>query len=139
MTPARQIHLVRRPKGIPVPSDFAITEVSVPEVADGEVQVEALWMSVDPYMRPRLDADQPLDAPLLGGGFGRITQSRNERFKTGDLVRHGAGFQERFTSNGKGLAVLNPDPALPCHCRSICTPWAVQGSPLMAGCWRPAR
>jgi len=113
MTVARQIHLVRRPQGVPVPQDFAIVERPYAEAGDGEVLVEALMMSVDPYMRPRLDADQALDAPLLGGGIGRVVQSRNERFKEGDLVRHGAGFQERFTSNGKGLAVLNRDPSLP--------------------------
>ena len=113
MTIARQIHLVRRPQGVPVPEDFAIVEKPYAEAGDGEVQVEALMMSVDPYMRPRLDADQALDTPLLGGGIGRVVQSRNERFKEGDLVRHGAGFQERFTSNGKGLSVLKRDPSLP--------------------------
>ncbi len=113
MTVARQIHLVRRPQGVPVPQDFAVVERPYAEAGDGEVLVEALMMSVDPYMRPRLDADQALDAPLLGGGIGRVVQSRNERFKEGDLVRHGAGFQERFTSNGKGLSVLNRDPSLP--------------------------
>jgi NADPH-dependent curcumin reductase CurA len=113
MTAARQIHLVRRPQGVPVAQDFAVVEVPYQDAGEGEVQVEALLMSVDPYMRPRLDVDQALDAPLLGGGIGRIVQSRNERFKIGDLVRHGAGFQERFTSNGKGLSVLNRDPALP--------------------------
>ena len=113
MTIARQIHLVRRPQGVPVPEDFAIVERPYAEAGDGEVLVEALMMSVDPYMRPRLDADQALDAPLLGGGIGRVVQSRNERFKEGDLVRHGAGFQERFASNGKGLSVLNRDPSLP--------------------------
>ncbi len=113
MTVARQIHLVRRPQGVPVPQDFAIIERPYADAGEGEVQVAALMMSVDPYMRPRLDADQALDAPLLGGGIGRVVQSRNERFKEGDLVRHGAGFQERFTSNGKGMSVLNRDPSLP--------------------------
>ena len=77
MTQARQIHLVRRPKGLPVPEDFAVVETAVPDAGVGEVQVEALIMSVDPYMRPRLDADQALDAPLLGGGIGRIVQSKH--------------------------------------------------------------
>jgi len=113
MTVARQIHLVRRPQGVPVPQDFAIVEAPYADAGDGQVQVAAMIMSVDPYMRPRLDADQPLDAPLLGGGIGRVVQSRNDRFKEGDLVRHGAGFQERFTSNGKGLSVLIRDPSLP--------------------------
>jgi len=113
MTQARQIHLVRRPKGLPVPEDFAVVETAVPDAGVGEVQVEALIMSVDPYMRPRLDADQALDAPLLGGGIGRIVQSKHPALKEGDLVRHGMGFRERFISDGKGLSKLAPDPALP--------------------------
>jgi NADPH-dependent curcumin reductase CurA len=112
MTASRQIHLVRRPNGVPVAEDFAVVEVDTPDAADGQVQVQNVLMSVDPYMRPRLTADQPLDAPMLGGGIGRIVQSRNPRFKEGDLVRHGAGMQERFNSDGKGLQVLAPDPAL---------------------------
>jgi NADPH-dependent curcumin reductase CurA len=113
MTAARQIHLVRRPKGGPTPQDFAVVEAQTPDAADGEIQVEALLVSVDPYMRPRLNADQPLDQPLLGGGIGRVVQSRNPKFKEGDVVRHGAGMRERFVSDGRGVAVLNRDPDLP--------------------------
>ncbi len=113
MTEAREIHLVRRPKGLPVPEDFALVETTTPDAAEGEVQVEALILSVDPYMRPRLDADQPLDAPMLGGGIGRVVQSRHPTLKDGDLVRHGMGFRDRFVSDGKGLAKLTPDPDLP--------------------------
>ena len=113
MSQSRQIHLVRRPEGVPVLADFALVDVDTPDAAEGEVQVEALIMSVDPYMRPRLDADQPLNAPLLGGGIGRVVQSRHPTLREGDLVRHGAGFRERFVSDGKGLAKLNPDPDLP--------------------------
>lgn len=113
MTAARQIHLVRRPSGMPVAEDFAVVAIDVPDAGDGEVQVENLLMSVDPYMRPRLTADQPLDAPMLGGGIGRVVQSRSDTFSEGDLVRHGAGMQERFVSDGKGLQRLSPDPALP--------------------------
>lgn len=112
MHPTRQIHLVRRPHGVPVPDDFAVVEVNTPNAADGQVQVQNLLMSVDPYMRPRLTADQPLGAAMIGGGIGRVVQSRNSRFKEGDLVRHGAGMQERFISDGQGMQVLRPDPAL---------------------------
>ena len=113
MTQSRQIHLVRRPKGKPVADDFSLVEAPVADAGDGEVQVTALLMSVDPYMRPRLDADQALDTPLLGGGIGRVIQSRNPKFQEGDLVRHGMGFRETFVSDGRGLAVLRPDPELP--------------------------
>ena len=113
MTVSRQFHLARRPNGIPVPDDFKLVEVPLTDAGDGEVQVTGMLLSVDPYMRPRLDADQALDTPMIGGGIGRIVQSRNQRFAEGDLVRHGAGFQDSFVSDGKGLAVLKPDPDLP--------------------------
>ena len=112
MTASRQIHLVRRPNGVPVAEDFAVVNVDTPDAADGQVQVQNLLMSVDPYMRPRLTADQPLDAAMIGGGIGRVVQSHNPKFAEGDLVRHGAGMQERFVSDGRGMQVLNPDPDL---------------------------
>ncbi len=112
MSLSRQIHLVRRPQGVPVPADFAVVEVTTADAGEDQVQIQNVLMSVDPYMRPRLTADQPLDVPMIGGGIGRVIQSRNSRFQEGDLVRHGAGMQERFVSDGKGLQVLKPDPAL---------------------------
>jgi len=113
MTASRDVHLIRRPKGVPTPEDFAFVEVDTPDAADGQIQVEGLIISVDPYMRPRLNADQPLDAPMPGGGIGRVVQSRNPKFREGDLVRHGEGMRERFTTDGRGVAVLTPDPDLP--------------------------
>ena len=112
MSTSRQIHLVRRPNGVPVPADFAVVEVSTPDAGEGQVQVQNLLMSVDPYMRPRLTADQPLGEAMIGGGIGRVAQSKNPKFQEGDLVRHGAGMQERFVSDGRGLQILKPDPAL---------------------------
>lgn len=113
MTASREIHLVRRPQGIPAPADFSVVEVETGPTGEGQVRVQALIMSVDPYMRPRLNADQALDAPLLGTGIGRVTESRNPAFAEGQLVRHAAGFRETFVSDGRGLALLEPDPALP--------------------------
>jgi len=113
MPTTRQIHLVRRPNGVPTAADFALVEAPIGDAGEGEIRVEAVLMSVDPYMRPRLDADQALDAPLLGGGIGRVIQSKNPKFKEGDLVRHGAGFRESFVSDGRGVSVLHPDPELP--------------------------
>lgn len=113
MRRAREIHLRQRPKGLPRQQDFAVIEVDTPDAPDGEVQIEALWLSVDPYMRPRMDADQPLNTPLVGRGIGRIVQSRKPQFREGDLVRHSAGMRERFNSPVEGLQPLTVDPALP--------------------------
>jgi NADPH-dependent curcumin reductase CurA len=113
MKASRQIHLVRRPNGVPALSDFAVVEVTTPEPAEGQVLVENVLMSVDPYMRPRLNADQPLDVPMLGTGIGRVVQSRHPNLREGDLVRHSAGMQEFFLSAGEGLQSLAQDPDLP--------------------------
>jgi NADPH-dependent curcumin reductase CurA len=113
MTSARQIHLVKRPVGVPTLDDFAVVETEVADAGEGQIQVRNVLMSVDPYMRPRLDADQPLGASMLGGGIGRVTQSNNAKFREGDLVRHGAGMQELFVSDGRGVAVVKQDPDLP--------------------------
>ncbi|MGH7017128.1 MAG: NADP-dependent oxidoreductase, partial [Caulobacteraceae bacterium] len=113
MTTAREIHLVRRPKGMPVPDDFAVVEANLPEPAEGEAQIEALWLSVDPYMRPRLNADQALGAAMIGSGIGRVVKSRHPRLAEGEIVRHGAGMRERFNSAGAGVRALKSDPELP--------------------------
>jgi NADPH-dependent curcumin reductase CurA len=70
-------------------------------------------MSVDPYMRPRLNADQPLNAPLLGGGIGRVVESRHPNFTEGQLVRQGVGFREIHVTDGKTLIPVKRDPDLP--------------------------
>jgi NADPH-dependent curcumin reductase CurA len=113
MTVSREIHLVRRPQGLPIGDDFALVEVETPDAADGEVQIQTLLVSVDPYMRPRLGADQPLNAPMPGGAIGRVVQSNNPRFNVGALVQHGGGFRERFNTDGAQARVMEPDPALP--------------------------
>ena len=59
MPRSRQIHLVRRPIGTPVRDDFALVTVDTPDAGPGEIQVQNLLMSVDPYMRPRLAGIRP--------------------------------------------------------------------------------
>lgn len=108
----RQIHLVNRPSGMPTAADFALREADCPDPADGEVLVEGLLMSVDPYMRTRFAA-HPLEAPLLGGGIGRVLTSRHPDFRPGDTVRHLGGFQAHFCLPGDKLNRFNPDPDLP--------------------------
>ena len=110
---SREIHLVARPDGMPQPGDFRMVETEVPDAADGQVQIQNLYMSVDPAMRPRLTAGQALDVAMGGGALGRIVQSRNADFKEGDLVLHQSGFREIALSDGRGMRKLNPDPALP--------------------------
>lgn len=113
MTQTREIHLVRRPNGMPVAEDFAVAPAPLAEPGEGEVQLQALWLSVDPYMRPRLDADQKLDAALIGSGIGRVVRSRDPKLAEGDIVIHRAGMRERFNAPAAQLRKLDPDPDLP--------------------------
>jgi NADPH-dependent curcumin reductase CurA len=113
MTASREIHLVRRPQGLPRPEDFAVVDTVVGEPAEGDMLVQNLLLSVDPYMRPRFNGDQALGEALIGGGIGRVIASRNPKFADGDIVRHGAGMRECFLSDGRGVAIIKPDPDLP--------------------------
>ncbi len=113
MTTTREIHLVRRPDGMPRPDDFAVVEAPLREPGEGEMTVDNLVMSVDPYMRPRFSGDQALNEALIGGGLGRVSISNRPEFPVGAIVRHGAGMRERFVTDGRGVSLLNPDPGLP--------------------------
>jgi NADPH-dependent curcumin reductase CurA len=113
MPKSREIHLVSRPTGAPASENFALVEREVGDAADGQVLVQNLLMSVDPAMRPRLTAGQALDEAMIGGALGRVVQSKSDAFAVGDLVSNRLGFREYFTSDGKGLSKLAPDPDLP--------------------------
>jgi len=112
-TPSREVHLVKRPVGLPAAEDFALVETQVADPADGEVLVRNLMMSVDPAMRPRMAVGQELNEAMGGGAIGRIEKSRNPAFKEGELVNNRFGFREAFVSDGKGLAPLKAEAGLP--------------------------
>nr|QQZ50486.1 NADP-dependent oxidoreductase [Phenylobacterium glaciei] len=112
MPVSREVHLIERPKAMPTLDQFQIVETNVPDAADGEVLVQNLYMSVDPAMRPRLTAGQDLGVAMMGGALGRVVQSKNGDYAVGDLVSNRLGFREYFTSDGKGLTKLTPDPDL---------------------------
>ena len=118
-TRTRQIHLVRRPDGLAQPSDFALAEAILPDLEDGQILVENLWMSVDPYMRRSMSAEAtdlepwPLNHPLDGPSVGRVIESRNPRFAVGDIVESMSGWQDHFISNGgKFIPYLSPSDTL---------------------------
>jgi len=112
-TTSREIHLVKRPEGLPTLDDFAMVTTEVADPADGEVLVRNLYMSVDPAMRPRMSVGQELNEAMGGGALGRVEKSRNPTYKEGDLVTNRFGFREVFRSEGRGLQVLKPEPGLP--------------------------
>lgn len=102
----RQIHLLERPEGLPEPGQFALREVDLPELREGQVLVENLYMSVDPYMRRSMDAvakdlpPWPIGGPLDGPSIGRVIESRNPGFTPGDVIESMSGWQQHFISDG---------------------------------------
>ncbi|MET9362580.1 NADP-dependent oxidoreductase [Streptomyces sp. NPDC006632] len=97
---SRAWHLVARPNGWPVPSDFALRETPVAEPAPGHILVRNIAMSVDPYMRGRMNdtksyvAPFELEQPMQGGAVGEVIASRDDRFAVGDHVLHPLGWRE---------------------------------------------
>lgn len=110
---SREVHLIQRPEGLPKPSDFAIVETSADDPGEGQVLVQNLYLSIDPAMRPRLSAQQPLNEPLAGGAIGRVLESRHPSFKAGDYLLHRWSFREYAVIDGEGLRPLATDPDLP--------------------------
>jgi len=109
----REIHLAKRPDGPPALDDFKLVEAPLPDIADGQVLIQQLYMSVDPAMRPRLANGYELDQAMSGGALGRIVQSRNPAFAEGELVRNPLGFREYAVSEARGLQKLEPEPGVP--------------------------
>jgi len=112
-TKSRQVHLATRPDGLPKHDDFKIVDTVLPDIADGQVLVKQLYMSVDPYMRPRLSNDFELNQVMPGGAIGRVVQSRNANFAEGDVVNNLQGFREYAVSNGMDIRKLAPQPGVP--------------------------
>ncbi|WP_368205213.1 NADP-dependent oxidoreductase [Aeromonas sp. s5] len=117
-TTSHQIQLLRRPVGLPAAADFALVEVPLPPLQEGEVQVTNQWLSVDPYMRGRMSEAKsyvppfPLNGPLDGGAIGVVEASRHPDFAVGDRVSSMLGWRDRFIANGAQLTRL-PDTRLP--------------------------
>jgi NADPH-dependent curcumin reductase CurA len=99
-TSTREIQLASRPQGRPVQENFRLAETDLPELQDGQILVRNEFMSVDPYMRGRMNdtksysAPFRLDAALDGGAVGEVIASRSEALKVGDVVVHQLGWRE---------------------------------------------
>jgi NADPH-dependent curcumin reductase CurA len=106
---SREVHLIERPQGLPVPAQFRIVETDVADPGEGQLLVQNIYMSVDPAMRPRLAGPTALNEAMMGGTIGRVLKSRNTAFQEGEHVESMNGFREYFVSDGKGLSKLDAD------------------------------
>ncbi|MGW9194949.1 NADP-dependent oxidoreductase [Micromonospora chersina] len=115
MTANREIHLASRPQGWPTADSFRLVETEVPTPGAGQLVVRNRFMSVDPYMRGRMNDVKSyvppfaLDAPLDGGAVGEVVASEAEGFAPGDVVLHGLGWREYALVEAKGARKVDPD------------------------------
>jgi NADPH-dependent curcumin reductase CurA len=97
---ARAWHLKSRPSGMPTADNFELKDFDLPPLEDGQVRVNNLWLSVDPYMRGRMNDVKSyvppfqLDQPMDGGAIGEIVESKVDGLSAGDLVQHMSGWRD---------------------------------------------
>jgi NADPH-dependent curcumin reductase CurA len=105
----REIRLVGRPRGVPDEGLFELVDSEVPEPADGQVLIRNAYISVDPYMRGRMNDVRSYIAPFTlgeamgGGAVGRVAVSRNSAWAEGEWVVHMLGWREWSLSDGRAL------------------------------------
>lgn len=109
---ARAWHLISRPDGMPTTANFDLREVELPALNDGEIRVRNAWLSVDPYMRGRMNDVKSyvppfaLDAPMEGGAVGEIVESKAEGFAAGERVLHMGGWRDEAVVAAKAAMKL---------------------------------
>lgn len=108
----QQIQLASRPTGEPTHDNFRLVELPVPELQEGQVLVKHHWLSLDPYMRGRMNDSksyaqpQPLDQVMIGGTAGGVVASRNAHFAVGDKVVGMGGWQQYAIVDASQRGVL---------------------------------
>ncbi len=113
MTTSREIRLKSRPLGTPSADNFDLVTVELPDPAPGEVQVRNTWMTVDPYMRGRMNDVQSYTQPfqigeaLQGGAVGEVIASNDPAFKTGEAVQSFLGWREAFNAPAAAVQKLD--------------------------------
>ena len=107
-----QIHLASRPQGEPSVDNFRVVEKTLPELAEGQVLVRHHYLSLDPYMRGRMNdaksyaAPQALDTVMGGGTVGEVLASRHASYQAGDKVVGMGGWQQYGVVDGGALGML---------------------------------
>ncbi|AVA13705.1 MAG: NADP-dependent oxidoreductase [Sphingopyxis granuli] len=97
---AKAWHLTRRPSALPTMEHFALRDLPDDPLQENQLRVRNLWLSVDPYMRGRMNdaksytASFQIDQPMTGGAIGEVVESRMEGFAPGDLILHMGGWRD---------------------------------------------
>jgi NADPH-dependent curcumin reductase CurA len=113
MTTSKEIRLKSRPVGTPQPGNFELAAVTLPDPAPGQVQVRNHWMTVDPYMRGRMNDVASYVPPfqigeaMQGGAVGEVIASNDPAFKAGDSVQSFFGWREAFNAPAAAVQKLD--------------------------------
>ena len=109
---ARAWHLMSRPQGLPTEENFALKEIELPPLSDGMVRIRNQWLSVDPYMRGRMNDVKSyvppfqIDQPMEGGAVGEVVESKAEGFSPGDRVLHMGGWRDEAVLDARTVNKL---------------------------------
>jgi NADPH-dependent curcumin reductase CurA len=116
---ARAWHLASRPQGLPTKENFALKETDLPPLTEGMIRVRNSWLSVDPYMRGRMNDVKSyvppfqLDEPMEGGAVGEVIESKADGFAPGDLVMHMGGWRDEALVPAQAARKVPPLGATP--------------------------
>ena len=132
-TTNRRITLAARPVGAPKPSDFSTVDDPLSAPQDGEMRLRTVYLSLDPYMRGRMNDTRSYVPPIRigqtmeGGAVSVVEESRHPKFAAGDIVFGYTGWQQYSISNGKGMRTVDPSLA------PISTALGILGMPGLTG------
>ena len=115
----RQVLLASRPSGEPTPDNFRLVQAEAPPPGPGQMLLRTIYLSLDPYMRGRMNAGRSYARPvevgevMEGRGVAEVVESKLPGYQAGDVVFAPTGWQEYALSDGKEARKL--DPALGLH------------------------
>jgi NADPH-dependent curcumin reductase CurA len=114
LTGNKQIHMVRRPVGMPTDDCFELRETLIPTCGDGQVLRRTLYLSLDPYFRlwmkdAAVDRAAGITPLMIGKTISEVVESANPKFAAGELVCGNDGWQEYGISDGSDLTKADPD------------------------------
>ncbi len=118
-TLSREVALAARPQGAPQPSDFRLTDVELPPPGEGQLLVRNLFLSVDPYMRGRMNDARSYTPPfalgetMTGGALGQVLESRAEGVPVRAWVLHDQGWRTHAVLEAGRARVVTPLPGVP--------------------------
>lgn len=117
MSTATEVRLASRPNGWPTPANFEVVDTEVPRPGPGELLVRNIEISVDPYMRGRMNAAKSYAEPyevgkvMHGGAIGEVVESTVDNFRPGDIVLHGLGWRTHSVVDARHATKVDPQAA----------------------------